>query len=53
MPLKRPAAGGESCRAGFFVLSLGNAVLLGNDVGLPTLSLHPELINKEIHCAYF
>ena len=31
----------------------GKIVLLENDVGLPALFLHPELINNEIHCAHF
>ena len=39
-------------RSACFFYFIGKTMLLGNDVGLLTLFLHPELINTEIHCAY-
>lgn len=39
-------------RSACFFYFIGTTVLPGNDVGRPTLFLHPELINNEIHCAY-
>ncbi|RKJ19550.1 hypothetical protein D7X48_13260 [bacterium D16-50] len=40
-------------RSACFFYFTGKIVLLENDVGLPALFLHPELINNEIHCAHF
>lgn len=35
-----------------YSIFIGKTALPGNDVGMSTLFLHPELINNEIHCAY-